>query len=177
MQKTYEIDPARLEDVDEIVALVNSAYRGDSSKEGWTTEADFLDGQRVSSEMLRDEIKAGHVILCLRESANAPILACVSLQPREDGSWYLGMLTVSPKHQAGGVGRVLLERAEGFARERGCARMMLSVIQLRESLMAWYERRGYRRTGETMPFPYGNPEFGIPKREDLYFVMFEKELR
>lgn len=183
-QKHYQIDPARLDDAGELAMLVNSAYRGDSSRKGWTTEADYLGGQRTSPEALRGEIERGaregkRVILCLREakSSLAPILACVSLERTSDFGCYLGMLTVSPERQAGGIGRALLESAENFARERwGASRMILGVIQLREELIAWYERRGYRRTGETKPFPYGNEAFGLPRRQDLHFVMFEKPL-
>lgn len=203
-QKRYQIVPARPEDADELAVLVNSAYRGDSSRKGWTTEADLLDGQRTNANGLREEIERGdregtRVILCLREVAGESdttslILACVSLERcasagagagaasgAEPGNLgvtcYLGMLTVMPPLQAGGIGRILLEGAENFARERwGARRMILGVIQLREELIAWYERRGYVRTGETKPFPYGNEAFGLPRRTDLHFAMFEKPL-
>lgn len=189
----YRIVPARPEDAGDLAALVNSAYRGDSSRKGWTTEADFLGGQRTSPEALGEEIERGaregkRVILCLREatppaertrpeSRLAPILACVSLERTSDNGCYLGMLTVSPERQAGGIGRALLESAENFARtEWSAKRMILGVIQLRSELIAWYERRGYRATGEIKPFPYGNEAFGLPRRPDLHFVMFEKPL-
>lgn len=178
--RKFDIAPAQHPDLGEIVALVNSAYRGDSSRAGWTTEADLLDGQRVDLGMLRDALDAGEVILCLREGAGRPILACVTLKPDGDrvspDVWYLGMLTVAPGLQGGGIGKALLASAENFARERGARRMWMSVIQVRSELIAWYERRGYRKTGETGPFPYGNARFGVPRRPDLSFVFLEKEL-
>ena len=174
--QNFDIAPARASDLEEIVALVNSAYRGDSSRAGWTTEADLLDGQRVDQGMLRDGMSAGQVILCLRQGPGLPVQACVTLEPVDSDCWYLGMLTVAPDLQAGGIGRCLLEGAERYARERGARRMRLNVIHSRAELIAWYERRGYRRTGETAPFPYGEPRFGIPRRSDLFFVYLEKAL-
>ena len=160
---------------------MNSAYRGDSSRLGWTTEADFLDGQRTDPETLAAELgdSLGQVILCLRNSSGSEILGCVFLQRFDDekgAGCYLGMLTVRPTLQDSGLGKVLLNEAETFARNWGATRMSLGVVHPRDTLMAWYERRGYRRTGETQAFPYGNPKNGIPKRDDLHFIMFEKSL-
>lgn len=173
------LSPAQPSDAQEIADLVNSAYRGDSSRFGWTTEADFLDGSRIRAEAARAMIEPdfGRIILVLREAA--PILACVYLEKFADEDLqgcYLGMLTVNPKMQDRGLGRLVLNGAEAFAKQWGCKRMSLSVIQLRGTLMAWYERRGYRRTDVVKPFPYDQPEAGIPKRQDLHFVMFEKDL-
>jgi ribosomal protein S18 acetylase RimI-like enzyme len=75
-----------------------------------------------------------------------------------------------------GLGNLLLGEAEGFARERGAHRMRMTVIHLRTALIAWYERRGYRQTGKTKPFPYGDERFGRPLRDDLYFAILEKDL-
>jgi ribosomal protein S18 acetylase RimI-like enzyme len=159
-------------------ALVNSAYRGESSKAGWTTEADLLGGQRVDVDGLRDTIAApGHVIL-LREEAGA-LIACVHLErtaPTGDDC-YVGLLTVSPTLQNRGVGRQILAAAERFAVEHWSVRSMhLTVIQQRPELMAWYERRGYERTGIHKPFPYGDERFGLPRRSDLVFEVLRKVL-
>lgn len=175
-----DVRPATPQDATELSRLVNSAYRGDSSRQGWTTEADFLDGQRTDPGWIEEDIaKPGVTILCLRSDGAGPILACVALQLFTDEAGracYLGMLSVNPTLQAGGIGKQLMESAEAFARAQGATRMTLGVIQLRHSLMEWYERRGYRRTGATHPFPYGDERFGIPRRDDLHFVLFEKTL-
>lgn len=166
-------------DISSIHRLVNSAYRGASSKKGWTTEADFLDGQRIDPEGLRDLIaNPNFKILVLLDRAE-DIVSTVCLEWEQDAkvpSVYLGMLTVNPETQTVGLGKIMMNEAENKAREWGATKMTLSVINLREELMMWYERRGYRRTGETKPFPYGNERFGIPKRPDMHFIMFEKPL-
>jgi GNAT superfamily N-acetyltransferase len=174
------IQTAEEADLNELAALVNSAYRGESSRAGWTTEADFLDGQRTDPEALAEALKdMRRIILCLREEARGPIVGCVALERFSDArgkGCYLGMLTVKPTLQGKGLGKVLLGRAEEFARAGDATRMALGVIQLRPELMAWYERNGYVRTGETKPFPYNDPAAGTPKRPDLHFVLFEKQL-
>jgi len=164
-------------DLDAIAALVNAAYRGDSSRAGWTTEADYLEGQRTDAERLRQDLAAtpGAVMLTFRDDDGA-LLGSVWLEPRGADVWYLGMFTIRPDLQARGLGRTLLEESERFARARGARRMRISVIQLREQLIAWYERRGFQATGESVPFPYGDVRNGIPLRDDLQLLVFEKPL-
>jgi len=172
----FVVTEAEDRDAEELSTLVNSAYRGDSSRAGWTTEADLLGGQRTSAELLRGDMSNPHSrILCLREATAGPILACVFLR-RQDRECYLGMLTVKPNIQTRGIGKYLMQKAEAYAKNWGAERIVLSVIQVRETLMAWYERRGYKKTGHSRPFPYGDLQFGHPKRDDLYFVIFEKSL-
>jgi len=166
-------------DADELSILINSAYRGDSSKAGWTTEADLLDGQRTDAGTLRALIeKEDCKILCLRQASAGPILGCVFLQLQREAvvKCYLGMLTVKPLLQTHGHGKALMRAAENMAQEWGAEAVVLSVIQVRQSLMDWYERRGYKKNGHTKPFPYGDLQSGVPKRDDLYFVIFEKSL-
>lgn len=176
------ITEAPLSDLTEIARLVNSAYRGDSSRVGWASEADMIGGQRTDPDTLREELTAGpeRVILSLREVEGGPILACVLLEkvPEHDGRarCYLGMLTVEPTLQDRGLGRILLGHAEAYARDWGADRVVMTVIQLRDRLIAWYERRGYVKTGKTLPFPYGDDRFGIPNRDDLHFVVLEKPI-
>jgi ribosomal protein S18 acetylase RimI-like enzyme len=164
-------------DVDAIAALVNAAYRGESSRAGWTTEADYLDGQRTDPERLRAELaaKPGAVLLALRDDDGA-LIGSVWLEPRGVDAWYLGMFTIRPDLQSRGLGRTLLDEAERFARSRGARRMQMTVIQLRAPLIAWYERLGFRATGETVPFPYGDERSGIPLRDDLQLLLYEKRL-
>jgi len=165
-------------DLDAIAALVNSAFRGDSSRAGWTTEADLVGGQRTDPGMLRSDLAShpGAVLLTLRDEPDGELLGSVWLEPKTADVWYLGMLTVRPALQSRGLGRTLLEEAERFAAARGALRMRMTVITVRGTLLEWYERRGYTRTGELLPFPYGNDRFGLPLRDDLQFAALEKEL-
>jgi GNAT superfamily N-acetyltransferase len=175
----YSSRVATEKDVSRINELVNSAYRGESSKVGWTTEADLLGGQRIDSERVAELIRdPNQRILCLCDSKGI-IVSVVNLRRFQDvrgPGCYLGMLTVEPLAQAQGIGRAMLFEAEKFAREWGANRITLTVIQLRTELIGWYERRGYRQTGEFEEFPYGDTRFGQPKRDDLHFIVFEKEL-
>ncbi|AYV46655.1 GNAT family N-acetyltransferase [Caulobacter flavus] len=170
--------PALPSEHDALVALVNSAYRGQGAQAGWTTEAGYIDGQRIDLESLRADLAAAPqaLILTARDDADGPILGCVWLEPAEAGAWYLGMLTIRPDLQDRQLGRTLLAAGEDHARERGAKRMRMTVVHIRDTLIAWYERRGYALTGETRPFPHGDDRFGKPLREDLAFVVMEKAL-
>lgn len=172
------VAPYRNGELDEIAALVNAAYRGETSRAGWTSEFGLLGGQRTDPEMLRADLAAtpGATILTMREREGSEIVASVWLEPAEPEIYYLGMLTVNPSRQADGLGRALLVQAEGFASEAGARRMRLTVIEQRESLISWYERRGYRRTGAVKPFPYDDARVGTSKRRDLRLAVFEKAL-
>jgi ribosomal protein S18 acetylase RimI-like enzyme len=158
---------------------VNSAYRGESSRQGWTTEADYLDGQRTDPATLARDLAAtpGARLLTWRDTPDGPFLGSVWLEPTADGeACYLGMLTVRPDLQDRGLGRALLAAAEAAAAAAGARKVRLTVVSIRDTLIAWYRRRGYAPTGETRPFPYGDPLFGEPKRPDLEFVVLEKRL-
>jgi ribosomal protein S18 acetylase RimI-like enzyme len=156
-----------------IVALVESAYRGGSSRAGWTTEADLLGGQRTDADEIAAILAEPHARLLLALDGGE-ILGCVLLRREREGA-YLGMLAVRPQLQGGGLGKRLLGEAEARARsDLGATRIRMTVIEQRKELIAWYERRGYANTGRTEPFPYGNPRFGLPKRDDLRFVVLAK---
>jgi len=158
-----------------LAALVNSAYRGESSKVGWTTEADLLGGQRVDADRVIETIAAPENVILVHDRRGTPV-ACVHLE-RTGDACYLGMLTIRPDLQGMGLGRQLLEAAERWAVDRWAARSMhMTVIAQRLELIAWYERRGYQRTGRSKPFPYGDVRFGIPRRRDLRFEILRKEL-
>ena len=161
-----------------IVALVNSAYRGEGAQAGWTTEAGYIDGQRIDLDSLRQDLAEAPnaVLLTLRDEAGGPLLGCVWIEPDAEtpDAWYLGMLTIRPDLQDRQLGRALLTHGEAYAKDRGARRVRLTVVHLRDTLIAWYQRRGYVLTGETKPFPVGE-RFGRPQRE-LSFVVLEKTL-
>ncbi|MFE9924230.1 GNAT family N-acetyltransferase [Streptomyces sp. NPDC005774] len=162
-------------DVDSLVELIESAYRGDSSRAGWTTEADILQGQRTDPEGVRGVVTSPDSRL-LTVEREGRIVACCQLERRGDHV-YFGMFAVSPGLQGAGLGKTIIAHAERQARDTwGAREMHMTVITVREDLIAWYERRGYRRTGSTTPFPYGDERFGIPLRADLRFELLVKEL-
>ncbi|MBT2442029.1 GNAT family N-acetyltransferase [Streptomyces sp. ISL-36] len=163
------------DDVPALVPLIESAYRGDSSRAGWTTEADILQGQRTDAEGVRAVITTPGSRMMVVER-DGEIVACCQLEHRGAAA-YFGMFAVRPEHQGGGLGRRIIAEAERRVREIWDAREMhMTVISVREELIAWYERRGYRRTGEMSPFPYGDERFGVPQRDDLQFELLVKEL-
>ena len=166
---------ATVDDLDALVALVTSAYRGDVSKQGWTTEADFLDGNRIDRDVLRKDIERPRSTVLIAERDGA-MLACAHVC-EEDGAGYFGMFSVQPNLQGGGVGKAVLEEAERIVRDDwGLPAMRMTVIDIRDELIAFYVRRGYALTGIKKPFPYGDPRYGIPKRDDLRFEVLEKRL-
>ncbi|MFD3553245.1 MULTISPECIES: GNAT family N-acetyltransferase [Streptomyces] len=162
-------------DVPELVKLVESAYRGEASRGGWTTEADYLDGQRTDENGVRQVISAPDGVLLVVERAGE-LVACCQLEHRGDHA-YFGMFAVRPGLQGAGLGKEILAEAERRARETWHAtEMRMTVVNVREELIAYYVRRGYRRTGELSPFPYGDARFGIPLRDDLAFELLVKPL-
>lgn len=162
-------------DVDAIVALVESAYRGEVSRAGWTTEADLLDGRRTGAEDVAACIAQPRSAILLAEEG-MELLACAHVAD-DEGAGYFGMFSVRPRLQGGGIGKRLLEHAERHVREHWSLPVMrMTVIDVRDELIAFYERRGYRRTGILKPFPYGDERFGLPKRADLRFEVLEKPL-
>ena len=163
------------DDIAALHALIESAYRGDSAKAGWTHEADLLGGQRTDAAALADIIASPDQVILLIEENGAPT-GCVHVTIKPGGLAYLGLLTVSPRHQAAGLGRRLLNAAEGEALRRGCDRMEMTVIAQRSELIAWYERRGYAPTGERRPFPLDDPRYGLPTTRDLEFVVVAKPI-
>lgn len=161
-------------DVNAIVALVNSAYRGESSRAGWTTEADILGGQRTDAEEISRLIAEDDsaILLCLLGDET---IGSVHVERVDAATAYMGMLVIRPVLQ--GLGRCLMNEAESFVREEwGAACMQMQVITLRHELIAYYERRGYQRTGENRAFPATDPRFGLPRVEGLKFEVLEKPL-
>ena len=170
-----EFRAARPADANAVVALVESAYRGDGSRAGWTTEADLLDGRRTGVEDVLACIAQPRSQVLLAERGRK-LMACAHVAD-EDGAGYFGMFAVVPGLQRAGIGKEVLAEAERIVRSTWRLPVMrMTVIDLREELIAYYERRGYRRTGIKKPFPYGDVRFGLPRRDDLQFEVLEKAL-
>lgn len=168
---------ACLDDVAAVVGLVESAYRGEASRAGWTTEAGLLGGQRTDAAQVSDIVRAEESIVLLAEQ-DGTVTGCCELRKSGPGAAYFGMFAVRPSLQGRGVGRAVLREAERHAVERWRATSMrMTVIRQRTELIAWYERLGYAPTGETVPFPYGDHRFGLPRRDDLEFIVLARTLQ
>ena len=165
------IAPATKHDIPHLVNLINSAYRGEVSRKGWTTEADLLAGELRTDREAMEHLMNTPGAVFLKYTESSSIVACVYLH-KQDRGLYLGMLSVSPLLQGEGIGKKLLEAAAVHASTNNCKSIFMQVISLRYELIAWYERNGYRPTGERKPFPADN-RFGIPT-QPLEFIILEK---
>jgi predicted N-acetyltransferase YhbS len=162
-------------DYPEIIALTNRAFRDTRAQGSWNVE-DMIEGERINESLLRDDLATPGAHLLIWRDAAGEHLGHVRLDAGADGVWFLGILTVRPDRQASGLGRALLAASEDWARAKGARRIRMTVVHQRDTLIAWYIRRGYALTGETKPFPYDDPRFGRPTRPDLYFDVLEKDL-
>jgi ribosomal protein S18 acetylase RimI-like enzyme len=171
--KNDSISPAVSGDIPGLLLLVNSAYRGEDAKQGWTHEAGLIDGTLRTDEDSLNQMLHEPDSTILKYTVEEKICGCVYLQKR-GAHVYLGMLSVSPKIQARGIGRKLLEAAEDFAMKNGCIAIEMTVISARSELIMWYERNGYMTTDQRKPF-HQNDRFGVP-RQHIEFVVMEKKL-
>lgn len=163
-------------DIDALHKLVESAYRGESARKGWTHEADLLGGQRTDRKALLEIIDDDNQVILLAFGKGA-LTGCVQLSRVSDTVSYLGLLTVNPDLQAGGIGKQIITAAEQYVQENWLSKTMeMTVIGKRDDLIAYYERRGYERTGESRPFPMDDPRFGLPKTDELEFIVLSKAL-
>lgn len=168
-----KIETLKQEYIPELVELVNSAYRGDASKKGWTTEADIISGElRVDEQSIHKMLaEPGAAILVCRNVSS--IVGSVYLK-KENGGLYLGMLSVSPEAQGFGIGKQLMSAAETYAKENYYNSIHMTVINIRHELISWYERQGYSNTGETKPF-HDDPRFG-KATQPIHFIVLRKEI-
>ena len=174
MTAPLTIRAAEAADVDSLLALVHSAYRGPSGREGWTSEADLIDGPRTTRALLAADVADPTITILVA----GDLVGCAAVTLASGASTAsFGMFAVRPGTQRGGVGSTLLQAAEDHARDRGATTMEMCVIDRRTELIAWYERRGYVRTGESRPFPYGAEGVGEPRDADFRFAVLEKDLR
>ncbi|MBU1375951.1 MAG: GNAT family N-acetyltransferase [Alphaproteobacteria bacterium] len=170
-----ELQPATDADYPEIVALTNRAFRDTGPQASWNVE-DIIEGERINLSLLRDDVAIPGAHLLIWRDASGEHLGHVRLDAGADGAWFLGILTVRPDRQDAGLGRTLLAACEDWVRARGGQRIAMTVIHQRETLIAWYVRRGYVVTGQTKPFPYDDTRFGRPTQAGLYFDVLEKDL-
>ena len=165
---------ANEKDVSSLVALMDSAYRGQKSKQGWTSEADLFIGEKRTDEATVDKlIKKPGAVFLKYINEDGIMAGCVFLYKKED-RLYLGMFSVSPLAQGKGIGKKLLIAAEEYAKKENCVLIYMTVITVRQELIAWYERNGYAKTGRVLPFPV-DERFGIPTRP-LEMLVLEKRL-
>ena len=167
------ITKATLEDVSSLNKLINSAYRGESSKKGWTTEANLLEGSRTNETELIEIIQDPKNTI-LKFTEGNQILACVLLVEKEQ-QLYLGMLTVSPDLQNSGIGKKLLFEAENHAKAIGLNAIVMTVISARTELIDWYKRHGYFDTGAREAFPVSDIHIPISEGK-LEFMVLEKKI-
>ena len=173
MNAPFRLAAATGADAPRLTSLVNRAYRGDSSRRGWTTEAHLLDGQRIDEAGLQEMLAAPEATMLLCLGPNEELLGSFYAQAVGQ-KVYLAMLAVDPEGQAQGVGKFLIRAAEDYGTQHGCTVSKMTVISVRPELIAFYERLGYRQTGETEPFPT-DPRYGFPK-QPLTLLVLEKVL-
>jgi ribosomal protein S18 acetylase RimI-like enzyme len=170
---------AEPDDYAEVIDLANLAYRGrEGAVASWNIEKGIVGGQRLDDSLLKEELaaKPAGALLVYREEVDGPLLGTAWLNPESADVWSMGLLTVRPESQNQHLGRRLLAAAETYASDRGAKRMRIGVLHVRDTLIAWYERRGYRATGETEPYPSDDPRFGTPLRDNLHFLIMEKQI-
>ncbi|TFA99674.1 hypothetical protein CCMA1212_008499 [Trichoderma ghanense] len=176
---SLSIRKATPNDLPPILTLVRSAYRGESSLRGWTSEATLVDDQRIDEKGLLAKINEAHGAVLVAHDDNEPseVIACCELLKQSDTLGYFGLFAVNPLRQAGGIGKFVLAAAEEYAKGTlGVRELEMSVIWTRAELIAWYVRRGYTLTEKRKPFPYGELVGGKALRDDLYFVVLIKAL-
>ena len=168
------ISIANANDIPALVLLMDSAYRGESAKQGWTSESDLFIGNKRTDEETITRLFKKHGNVFLKHTNEAgEIDGCVLLSKKEK-RLYLGMFSVSPTSQGNGIGKKLLAAADDHALRNGCGSIFMTVITVRKELIEWYERHGYQKTGRILPFPV-DERYGIPT-QTLEMIVLEKHL-
>lgn len=168
-----QVTKAEVADAEGIVQLVNQAYRPAKGLEGWTHESALVSGSRVDSKAVVLAIQSSTVLIgCIGQEP----VGCVQIGMKGAAA-NIGMLAVDPSRQGCGIGKVLLERAERFSvEEKGAEFALLVVIAARAELIEFYLRRGYRSTGEQLPYPVGSG-VGDPIDKAMPLVVLKKCFR
>ena len=165
---------AEEKDISSLVSLMDSAYRGEGAKQGWTSESDlFIGNKRTDETTVANLIKKPGAVFLKYLNEVGTLEGCVFLH-QKDKRLYLGMFSVSPLAQGKGIGKKLLVAADDYAKKNDCTSIYMTVITVREKLIAWYERNGYQKTGKVLPFPV-DERFGIPT-QPLEMLVLEKQL-
>ncbi|XP_037030219.1 uncharacterized N-acetyltransferase YjgM-like [Bradysia coprophila] len=151
---------------------METCYRGDTARAGWTHDSDLVDGNRTTEALLLEEITLpGGNYLTYNEDGK--IVGCVyTLVNAEDNTCFVGSLCVHPTIQSQGLGKKLMTAAEDLARQAGCTKLCMKVLTTRTELIAWYEKLGFKYVGQNFPFPEGCGRPKIP----LELGSWEKQL-
>lgn len=158
-------------------ALIEDSFRGKNADKGWCSEAEFFTSARITSEGMVDKFNDPNTTFLAGYDASGALVTCCEIAKRSDDVCYFGLFAVDPARQGGGIGSYVLAEAEKYARtELGCTKMEMQVIARRDTLIAYYVRRGYVQLKETRPFPYELFGEGTILRDDLCFAVLVKEL-
>jgi GNAT superfamily N-acetyltransferase len=172
---TYQV--ATPDNITPILDLVRSAYRGDASRAGWTTEADLVADKRIDADGVLAKINAPQGVILLAHDDAGILVSCCELVKKNNELAYFGLFAVDPQRQAGGIGRQVLAEAEAYAKKVFEVKTLeMWVIWTRSEIISWYTRRGYTLTDRTQPFPYEHLVEGKALRDDLYFSILVKDL-
>ena len=166
---------AHPEDSQTISDLVNSAYRGDNSKQGWTTEADYIGGTRTTPELILAMLNTPRAQIDLAFDESENLIGCVYINREGTKRLYFGMLTTSPLYQGKGLGKKMISHVEGIAKKESFTELKITVLNVRAELIEFYERRGFKATGDFEKFPDNDPAYGIPKVSGLKLLEFIKK--
>lgn len=169
------ISTATINDIPELERLINNAYRGEASRNGWTSEEGILKGERIGQETLEGYFNQDHINILKFTDVNGTILGTVYIEFKNN-VLYLGMLAVMPEQQAQGIGKSIMQEAENLAKKHDCDRIAITVVSSRLELISWYERRGYRMNGESISFEELKGNFGIPLIQNIQLIGMEKSL-
>lgn len=165
--------PATEDDVEALVALVNSVYRGEHSKQGWTTEANILEGKRVDTAWVRDVIESSHSTLIVARRHGA-VIGCLQIDIEAPVA-HLGLFAVDVVSQTLGIGKRLLQEAEVYAKSNNISTLQLEIIDKRADIILYYERRGFQATGESLDFPVRD-DLWRSKVGPLQLLVYRKQL-
>lgn len=164
---------AKSNDIPALTSLLNRSYRGESSRVGWTTETDLLSGKRIDEAGLLQLFNEPDSLILIVQS-DETILATIHAH-RENNTVHFGLFAVEPTMQGNRIGKALLAYAESQAfKEWKITTFIMEVISKRSELIAYYERRGYAQTGETITFP--ESDLWNPKVDSLKLAVLSKRI-
>ncbi|HQS65556.1 MAG TPA: GNAT family N-acetyltransferase [Sulfuricurvum sp.] len=165
---------ATIDDIETLTSLLNRSYRGESSRAGWTSEADLLSGKRIDEAGLFQLFNDPDSLILIAQT-NEIITATIHAHRKLD-SVHFGLFAVEPTLQGNGIGKAMLSYAESEANHTWKINTaIMEVITHRVELIEYYERRGYKRTGEVIPFP--KSDLWDIQVDSLEFAILSKEFK